>query len=384
MADEVTIIAHENQVWGRSTTPYVVYLSLTGVQYRGTLLGGGPYYYYRTYIEGVGGDLWFNGNDPPPATDIKGESFPDEGDYDVDIATVMTNDYSGTDIISEVRGANYDLVIAKPTKATNTSPTDAEVVESWDSILDWGNGGGAVNYVAYIGTESANGRITPWSITATNGYQTTTYTLSTNNVDVAGQNDFDYTTPWPPDDATLYWKIDSYNEWGATVGDTWSFEPASVLPDKAITPGPTHENIEVTLDHENLTWIDGGLGESNEATHFNVYYGTASGALTLVSSGQAAGVASNLFTVWGVEYGSPYDYAVTRYWRIDSTNGAGTTTGDEWSFTTLSEGYVPPYPPPRPDDYDPDTDVTGGGRFGTTLLAISNNSDVGVIYYRTV
>jgi len=148
------------------------------------------------------------------------------------------------------------------------------------------------------------------------------------------------------------------------------------LPEKAITPGPTNANEAVELDQEDLTWVDGGLGEANEATHFSVYYGTTSGALTLVSSGQAAGVATNLFTVWGVEYGSPYDYAVTRYWRIDSTNTAGTTTGDEWSFTTLSEGYVPPYPPPRPDPYDPD--VGGGGSYATNLLVIGHK----VLYYR--
>ena len=148
------------------------------------------------------------------------------------------------------------------------------------------------------------------------------------------------------------------------------------LPEKAITPGPTNANEAVELDQEDLTWVDGGLGEANAATTFNVYYGTTSGALTLVSSGQAAGVATNLFTVWGVEYGSPYEYAVTRYWRIDSTNASGTTTGDEWSFTTLSEGYVPPYPPPRPDPYDPD--VGGGGSYATNLLVIGHK----VLYYR--
>ena len=153
-------------------------------------------------------------------------------------------------------------------------------------------------------------------------------------------------------------------------------EGAFLLPEKAITPGPTNANEAVELDQEDLTWVDGGLGEANEATHFSVYYGTTSGALTLVSSGQAAGVASNLFTVWGIGDGSPYDYEVTRYWRIDSTNGAGTTTGDEWMFTTLSEGYVPPYPPPRPDPYDPD--VGGGGSYATNLLVIGHK----VLYYR--
>ena len=124
------------------------------------------------------------------------------------------------------------------------------------------------------------------------------------------------------------------------------------LPDKAITPGPTDANSGVTLDQENLTWVDGGLGDANEADTFSVYYGDTSGDLTLVSSGQSAGVATNAFIIWELLLGSPFDYAVTRYWRIDSTNGVGTTTGDEWSFTTLT--FAPPGPsPPDPDPDDP-------------------------------
>ena len=123
-------------------------------------------------------------------------------------------------------------------------------------------------------------------------------------------------------------------------------------PEKAITPGPTDANSAVTLDQEDLTWIDGGLGAANEALTFNVYYGDTSGSLTLVASAQDAGAVSNLFTIWNLDYGSPFDYAVTRYWRIDSTNDVGTTTGDEWSFTTLT--FDPPVPsPPEPDPDDP-------------------------------
>ena len=139
------------------------------------------------------------------------------------------------------------------------------------------------------------------------------------------------------------------------------------VPTKAANPTPTNANSDVTLDHETVTWEDGGGADT-----YNVYYGDTSGALTLVSAAQAA----TEFTVWGIGDGSPYDYEVTRYWRIDSTNAAGTTTGDEWSFTTLSEGYVPPYPPPRPDPYDPD--VGGGGSYATNLLVIGHK----VLYYR--
>lgn len=102
-------------------------------------------------------------------------------------------------------------------------------------------------------------------------------------------------------------------------------------PTKAENPTPTDAADDVTLDQETITWEDGG-----GATSYNVYYGDASGDLTLVSEGQE-GLS---FTVNGVTLGSPYDYIVTRYWRIDSINDDGTTTGDEWSFTTIR--FTPP------------------------------------------
>lgn len=107
-------------------------------------------------------------------------------------------------------------------------------------------------------------------------------------------------------------------------------EPA--VPTKANTPAPANAATDVTLDQATITWVDGGGSDT-----YNVYYGDTSGDLTKVSSAQA-GLS---YTVTGITLGSPYDYIVTRYWRIDSTNAGGTTTGDEWSFTTLR------FDPPR-------------------------------------
>ena len=97
-------------------------------------------------------------------------------------------------------------------------------------------------------------------------------------------------------------------------------------PTKASTPAPGDAAVDVTLDQATLTWVDGGGADT-----FDVYYGTVSGSLTKVSSAQAGAS----FTVTGVTDGSPYSHLITRYWRIDSTNAGGTTTGDEWSFTTI-------------------------------------------------
>lgn len=97
-------------------------------------------------------------------------------------------------------------------------------------------------------------------------------------------------------------------------------------PTKATNPVPANAALDVTLDQATLTWENG-----SGATSYNVYYGTQSGDLSLVSSGQAAAS----FTISGITNGSPFNYLMTRYWRIDSVNAAGTTTGDEWWFTTI-------------------------------------------------
>lgn len=116
-------------------------------------------------------------------------------------------------------------------------------------------------------------------------------------------------------------------------GDIFRFPPSA--PSKPTNPTPLDAADDVTLDHATLTWEDGG-----DTDTFNIYYGTESGNLTLVQSGIAVGSPS--FTITGITSGSPFDYLDTRYWRVDSINANGTTTGDEWSFTTLR--LLPPGP----------------------------------------
>ncbi len=133
------------------------------------------------------------------------------------------------------------------------------------------------------------------------------------------------------------WYVEAYANDGETViatSPTWTFTvEADPAPSKAINPAPTDAANNVTLDQATITWENGG-----GATSYDVYYGDTSGNLTLVSSGQA-GLS---FTITDITLGSPFEYVITRYWRIDSVNDFGTTTGDEWSFTTMS--FAPPLP----------------------------------------
>jgi hypothetical protein len=152
--------------------------------------------------------------------------------------------------------------------------------------------------------------------------------------DLAGPDESFYDTTWI---AQTFVASSSYSissvilemcRWPVTTPGTITVSIRATLtaPTKADTPAPSDAAADVTLDQATLTWADGGGADT-----FDVYYGTVSGSLSKVSSAQAG----TSFTVTGITDGSPYNYLITRYWRIDSTNNAGTTTGDEWSFTTI-------------------------------------------------
>ena len=97
--------------------------------------------------------------------------------------------------------------------------------------------------------------------------------------------------------------------------------PPTEAPAKAVNPDPS-DNASGVPVNATLSWSAGAGTDTHD-----VYFGTASGALTLVSGGQA-----------GASYSPPADLTIntTYYWRVDETNIIGTTAGDEWSFTTSS------------------------------------------------
>jgi len=104
---------------------------------------------------------------------------------------------------------------------------------------------------------------------------------------------------------------------GFLVGEA---EVISGLPDKvsATTPsdGAVNQQIDLTI-----TWA-----RPSQAQTYDVYFGTVSESLTLVSEDQLA----RSYVPEGLELDGTY------YFRIDSKNTYGTTAGDEVSFSTWS------------------------------------------------
>lgn len=114
-------------------------------------------------------------------------------------------------------------------------------------------------------------------------------------------------------------------------------------PTKAANPTPTNNDTEVDFSSFGLSWNDGGGADT-----YNVYIGE-SGNLTLVSSGQSGiSYTTTLNELETIFSASPINQKI--YWRIDSTNDYGTTTGDEWNFDARPAKASNPTPADATED----------------------------------
>jgi hypothetical protein len=95
------------------------------------------------------------------------------------------------------------------------------------------------------------------------------------------------------------------------------------VPLKAVIPFPGDGSTNIVLDPD-LTWTDGG-----NATTYDIYFGTTSPGSFIGNQASAS------YTPVTLSNSTLY------YWRINSLNSCGTTTGDIWSFTTEAVTFNP-------------------------------------------
>lgn len=140
----------------------------------------------------------------------------------------------------------------------------------------------------------------------------------------------------------------SFGTWGVAAAMDYLFEiwGTSAVPEQPKTPAPGNTITNVTLDQATISWEDGTLN-GNEATSYDVYYGDNAAEVAAADNTDVTGIyrgnqVGTSFTITGVTLGSPFDYLIARYWRIDAVNDAGTTTGIAWSFAAMA--FAPPLP----------------------------------------
>lgn len=124
--------------------------------------------------------------------------------------------------------------------------------------------------------------------------------------------------------AGSFWSIISASD---MMFETWGNPP---VPGKPTNPSPTDAASSITLDESPLSWD----ASDPAADTYEVYFREQGDGWGLIGIAQA-GVS---FTI---DFGT-LDYGITYEWRIDATNVTGTTTGDTWSFDTITFNTILP------------------------------------------
>ncbi|MFH1228241.1 MAG: hypothetical protein V1701_10115 [Planctomycetota bacterium] len=123
--------------------------------------------------------------------------------------------------------------------------------------------------------------------------------------------------------AAYYWRINSKNSAGATTGNLWSFSTeAAPLPSQVTASNPADGAIGVHTNQQ-LTWTPAGY-----ATSYDIYFGITNPPPLLTTT---VGANCNPETLL---------LNTVYYWRVDSKNATGTTTGAIWSFSTVAANGI--------------------------------------------
>jgi hypothetical protein len=103
----------------------------------------------------------------------------------------------------------------------------------------------------------------------------------------------------------------------------------SNLPGKASNPTPADDAVDISKGTTTVSWTAG----SNADSYILVFswYGGVSSVTTTDTEYN--------FSTWTPLYFDPLKYGTTYTWRVDSVNDVGITTGDTWTFKTLSLDY---------------------------------------------
>lgn len=203
------------------------------------------------------------------------------------------------------------------------------------------------------GVSGSNPDANVLAIGTTNGNTLTTNTAGewreiTFAVPYVVTSGIDYAVVMSAQAYNAYWKVDRGGTYpngsvrGSSSGETWGpvvplsdamFETYDNLtvPGKPTNPSPGDAASSITLDESPLSW-DASVGDA--ADTYEVYFREQGDSWNLIGTAQA-GVS---FTI---DFGT-LAYNITYEWRIDATNEAGTTTGDTWSFDTITFNTILP------------------------------------------
>ena len=205
------------------------------------------------------------------------------------------------------------LAAGTPAAANGPNPADGALGVTTTPNLSW-HAAGATSYEIRLGTTNPPATIVP------------------------NTADFWYPPPALLAGMRYYWQIVATNSEGSTEGPVWSFTTAGMalaaagLPD---SPNPADGARAVTTT-PNLSWHASG------ATLYEIRLGTTNPPPTLVSNTTDY----YYYPPAGLAAGATY------YWQIVAKNGAGSTAGPVWSFTTAGAALAAAGLPDSPNPAD--------------------------------
>ena len=133
-------------------------------------------------------------------------------------------------------------------------------------------------------------------------------------------------------EGTAYFYSTRYSPY-TSIGETniGYYAQIGSAPVKATTPTPSNAATDVSNDTTSLKWTP---GDGEESDYYEVYMDNGDGLL----GDEPFAVVYTAEAVIGLTLQANVGYT----WRVDSVNSYGTTTGDEWTFTTSSTPFYTP------------------------------------------
>ena len=229
-------------------------------------------------------------------------------------------------------------------KPTDPKPAHKATGVTLDTKLEWSATENTTGYVVYFGTDPTPDRNELIGERAKASFD---------------PGELKYNTIY-------YWRVDSKNAIGTITGDVWRFRTEAIRPPKpakATTPSPAHEATDVSRT-PTLEW-----SSTSGATSYLVYFGTDSSPGSNELRGEQTGTT--------FEPDTTLEHATIYYWRVDSRNAGGTTTGDVWSFTT----EVPP--PPKATGPQPEDGATNVGILQDLSWTAAPGATSYIVYFGT-
>ncbi|MHC4661940.1 MAG: C1 family peptidase, partial [Planctomycetota bacterium] len=208
-------------------------------------------------------------------------------------ATCTTTPISMTPMDTEV--ANVLLPPGFPDQPSNPVPPDGATNQPIDIGLGWNDSARATGYYVYFGSAYPP----PYDSSV-------------------AVSDFDPGVL--AHDTSYYWKLIAYNGTGNSAELEGSFSTnMDGAPLQASTPFPADGTVEVPVDVI-LTWNSGSVPEQD------LYFGTAFPPPLMNANHSVDSYDPGILS-----------FDQTFYWRIDTRNASGTTSGSIWSFRTIVE-----------------------------------------------